>query len=401
MRTRLSIAFGIGIGLASLVACGSGGETEPSQPGSGPAPGATSSQDAGASGPSSEGGASADAGATPPDGSSPPARATVIGSVFDSWTNDPLPSFGVRLIGADGVVQDLTTDSTGKFTAASVKLPYDMGIIPEGAPAPKLAYLGVTNLAPNIRWTVDRPYARSGDVKVTVNAPDCGANECRVEISVRTPDGYATGSTGGTTRGAPRFESTMALRFDGAPTRSANVRAMVRDEAGTYYAFAETTISVTEGSTTIVPAIAPQPVPLAGTFSIEVESIGIPASWGAPHASAYVALPGGATASLPGADSAFVSFGLPQLVGGSVRASGVVASSTGALSFATTETRLSFQRLATIGLDLTPAADWRIRLGASRPFASVDQMLTPSGSALSSDLFMSFSQNRHTFTLTP
>lgn len=364
------------------------------------------------------------------------------------------------------MVQDLTTDSTGKFTAASVKLPYDMGIIPEGAPAPKLAYLGVTNLAPNIRWTVDRPYARSGDVKVTVNAPDCGANECRVEISVRTPDGYATGSTGGTTRGAPRFESTMALRFDGAPTRSANVRAMVRDEAGTYYAFAETTISVTEGSTTIVPAIAPQPVPLAGTFSIEVESIGIPASWGAPHASAYVALPGGATASLPGADSAFVSFGLPQLVGGSVRAgarsdhptrdyvgaqggtkpqplisavvrpklygpptilkpldagdisaadeiewndgvgipatySGVVASSTGALSFATTETRLSFQRLATIGLDLTPAADWRIRLGASRPFASVDQMLTPSGSALSSDLFMSFSQNRHTFTLTP
>ncbi|MBL8613024.1 MAG: hypothetical protein JNL38_37130 [Myxococcales bacterium] len=467
MRTRLSVALAISLALASFVACSGAEPAFDSEPrGAAPAPGGTGSLDGGAPPVAPDGGTANDGGVGSTDGGPSTTRATVVGSVFDSWTNDPLPSFGVRLVGADGAVHDLATDAVGKFTAANVALPYDMGLIPEGSSAPRSAYLGVTNLTPQLRWTVDRPYALSSDVKVTVNAPDCGADECLVEVSVLTSDGYSNGASGVVPRSAPKYEHTATLRFDGAPTRTANVRAMVRDVAGTYYAFAETTISVTDGSTTLVPPLSPQQAPLAGTYSVDVELIGVPASWGPPRVSSVLALPGGASASLPSAESPFISFGLPQVVGGRVRSvassrhptrayvsaqgwtkpqalgaavvrpklygppailkpldegdvsvsdgiewndgvgvpalySAVVASSTGALHFVTTDTRVSFQRLATLGLDVTPAADWRIRLGADRPFASVDALLTPSGSALSSDLFTSFSEDFRTFTLTP
>jgi len=405
-------------------------------------------------------------GGVAPDGAGP-AGTTIAGSVIDMWTSGPFPSLGLRLVGADGVAQDVVTDPNGKFSAPNVVVPYDLAILRDGTATPLTGYLGLSQVTPRIPWWSDRGVQRSGDVKVAVDVPSCGADRCTVTVAMQGGDSDSPNAEGEVTLGAPRFEATLSMRFFGATSRGATIWAIVKNPAGTYYAAGAASVTVTDGVTTTAPAIAPKAVGVAGAFSVEAEPVGIPAAWGVPNIAPFMRLPGGAQMYLPRVSTGMLSTIVPQIPGASAWAGitwrdpldrntyaqawtkevpvgttlvkakaygpptilqpqsgadlvmadaiewddGVGAPATyyldvgGAgswLTLQTNSTRVSFQRLAALGMTVTPAADWNVQIGANRPFASVDEILSPAGAAVSwSDRFSASSTTSRAFSLVP
>lgn len=477
MRTRLSLAFAVGLGLASLVACTSDPDVDPAARPQMPAgPGASTSPDGGTAQSTMDGGrGDAEAkgdprtpgdGGVAPDGATP-AGSAIAGSVIDMWTNQPMASIGMRLVGADGVAQDVVTDTSGKFSAPNVVLPYDLAILRDGTLTPVTGYLGLSQVTPRVRWGSDRGSQRSGDVKIAVDVPSCGADRCTVMVAMRGGDSDSPGSEGVVTMGAPRFETTLSMRFFGPTTRAATIWAVVKNAAGSYYAAGSTSVTVSDGGTTIAPAIAPKAVAVAGTFSVEAESVGIPLTWSVPNIAPFLRLPSGPQMYLPQVSTGLLSTTVPQIPGASAWAGityrdpldrntyaqawtkevpvgttlvkakaygpptilqpqsgadlamadaiewddGVGTPATyyldvgGAgswLTLLTDGTRVSFQRLAALGMTVTPAADWNVQVNANRPFASVDELLSPAGAAVPwSDRFSASSTTTRAFSLVP